>query len=736
MSSHHLVGKILSLLLTLGLLQICLSSPYNDPYHTCKSRGKPVTQSSTEGTHDASLATDGNYEQNDDKECAMTTVSNTPYLLVDLGNDIFINFVVFILSKSSSSYSNIKITFSNTQEGPNLADGKIETIKNIERKSPRRNIRYIRISREESSTQLKVCEIAAYTLPHENLAQRKRTKTYKIQSYGGPYRAVDLDMGTQLKSKTYTRPWLRIDLQDVYFVHEVLVFASTGKTNIGTMHHVNIRIGSSTELLNNPVCTTATLHVGEGRSFYCDMFGQIIFIHREGLVSLFIAEVLVNTNNGKSVEAIAATRTPGAESSGKEAINVFSLSLKTWYVSESVIQEKKIRIELAGQFNIAMIYIVATTLLQFTLKLGLNTNPDLQSDCIPGRHDMPNIHETRHFVCTERILTKYIHLHQYNKETKMQILSVFAFEETRPEINYETTNRHVWLEEGKDASLSCDINAYPAPVFSWVKNKKRIAYGSSTLTLRHVRQNQSGDYECWGNNTIGYNAMLMKVQVSSKLRVCTDQKEKRFDFITSSTATSFKIMGHEWYSFYDEKQMKYGQFEEKAPKSPSPDLPLPCQLWLSGTHPRLEDGIVSRKVCLKNTTNDCAETYDVDITRCAAYYTYHFPNLRKESSHYKFCFAPSSTIALGQSPAISHPSRPNHALHGKTFKTELEVTESYHCLAMCQLHAQCKSFNFSKKYKICELNTSTRKEFPKNYLGRSRYSYFPMDRGIVHEVGL
>lgn len=72
------------------------------------------------------------------------------------------------------------------------------------------------------------------------------------------------------------------------------------------------------------------------------------------------------------------------------------------------------------------------------------------------------------------------------------------------------------MEEGKDVSLSCDINGYPAPVFSWVKNRKRIAIGSSTLTLRHVRQDESGDYECWGNNTIGYNAFLMKLQVSSK----------------------------------------------------------------------------------------------------------------------------------------------------------------------------------------------------------------------------
>ena len=57
-------------------------------------------------------------------------------------------------------------------------------------------------------------------------------------------------------------------------------------------------------------------------------------------------------------------------SSGKEADNVFTQTLNKWYVSKPTVKEKFIRIELAGQFNIAMIYIVATKLLQFTLKLG------------------------------------------------------------------------------------------------------------------------------------------------------------------------------------------------------------------------------------------------------------------------------------------------------------------------------------------------------------------------------
>jgi hypothetical protein len=84
-------------------------------------------------------------------------------------------------------------------------------------------------------------------------------------------------------------------------------------------------------------------------------------------------------------------------------------------------------------------------------------------------------------------------------------------------IDYNRNNKHVWAEEHKDVTLSCDINGYPAPVFSWVKNKTVVATGSSSLTLLHVKQNESCTYECWGNNTLGYNAMLVELRVASKL---------------------------------------------------------------------------------------------------------------------------------------------------------------------------------------------------------------------------
>ena len=84
----------------------------------------------------------------------------------------------------------------------------------------------------------------------------------------------------------------------------------------------------------------------------------------------------------------------------------------------------------------------------------------------------------------------------------------------------------------------------------------------------------------------------------------------------------------------------------------------------------------------------------------------------------------------GQHPAFSS-AVPNYALSDKIFQTETEVAESYKCLVMCQLDTRCKSFNFSQKEKICEMNTATKKEFPRSYGPRNNYSYYHLSSGII-----
>ena len=49
--------------------------------------------------------------------------------------------------------------------------------------------------------------------------------------------------------------------------------------------------------IKNPLCTIEEFYVGEGKTLYCDMFGQIISIHRTSDSAIYISEVCVNTIN-------------------------------------------------------------------------------------------------------------------------------------------------------------------------------------------------------------------------------------------------------------------------------------------------------------------------------------------------------------------------------------------------------------------------------------------------------
>ena len=76
----------------------------------------------------------------------------------------------------------------------------------------------------------------------------------------------------------------------------------------------------------------------------------------------------------------------------------------------------------------------------------------------------------------------------------------------------------------------------------------------------------------------------------------------------------------------------------------------------------------------------------------------------------------------------------NHALSQKVLHIETEVLESYKCLGMCHIEPRCKSVNFSKKLKLCELNTATKKEFPGNYGPSENYDYYGMGKGMTIAV--
>ena len=86
---------------------------FKDPYRWILSRGKPTTQSSTDGSHVASYATDGDYNNYDlPMNYSKTTVSDKPYLQVDLEAIVSIDYVVLnfpMFSAKGDAYYRIRI---------------------------------------------------------------------------------------------------------------------------------------------------------------------------------------------------------------------------------------------------------------------------------------------------------------------------------------------------------------------------------------------------------------------------------------------------------------------------------------------------------------------------------------------------------------------------------------------------------------------------------------------------
>ncbi len=80
------------------------------------------------------------------------------------------------------------------------------------------------------------------------------------------------------------------------------------------------------------------------------------------------------------------------------------------------------------------------------------------------------------------------------------------------------TNRHIWSKEGAGITLECKAEGYPAPLLTWVKDGEVINTGSSSLQLMNFKLNDSGAaYECWANNSNGFDARLYALEITSEL---------------------------------------------------------------------------------------------------------------------------------------------------------------------------------------------------------------------------
>ena len=76
---------------------------------------------------------------------------------------------------------------------------------------------------------------------------------------------------------------------------------------------------------------------------------------------------------------------------------------------------------------------------------------------------------------------------------------------------------------GGSTKLSCAVNANPKVIPSqwlWKKNGIQILSGSSELTLQNVTQNDSANYECLAESSLGSASSILRIMVQCKVLWC------------------------------------------------------------------------------------------------------------------------------------------------------------------------------------------------------------------------
>jgi len=140
-------------------------------------------------------------------------------------------------------------------------------------------------------------------------------------------------------------------------------------------------------------------------------------------------------------------------------------------------------------------------------------------------------------------------------------------------------------------------------------------------------KNTDGSYNCRCKDGFVKNGTICEVDVChwQNYQNLTDA-ERKYDYVTKDAKCDNTLNG--WYRFQGAAGTK---MVTTCPPMDRCDANFP--VWLSGGHPTVAEGKVTRNVCI-NKFACCKETFSIQLKNCGSYYIYKLSLLGSCNARY------------------------------------------------------------------------------------------------------
>jgi len=140
-------------------------------------------------------------------------------------------------------------------------------------------------------------------------------------------------------------------------------------------------------------------------------------------------------------------------------------------------------------------------------------------------------------------------------------------------------------------------------------------------------KNTEGSYHCQCQDGFVKNGPNCKVDICKGYQNLTDA-ERKYDYVTGDNPKC-DITLNGWYRFQGAAGTK---MVTTCPPMDRCDANFPA--WLSGDHPSVADGTVTRKVCIHWFGICCEKSFLIKVKNCGPYYIYELYHLWSCSTRY------------------------------------------------------------------------------------------------------